>query len=109
MKEIAAGVFLLALMASPILVLLVQFLAVKRAASEKRSKSVKDLVFYSVTYAILASLAAIGLTIWYIVHYESTTGYNAGNAPLGLIFYLPVATAFGQLVALVEWWFGKKP
>ena len=108
MKEIAAGVLLLALMASPIIVLLFQFLAVKHAALEKRTNPVEDLVFFSISYAILASLAVIGLTIWYMLHYESTTGYSAGNAPLALFYFLPAAVAFGQSVALIEWWFGKK-
>jgi hypothetical protein len=43
-----------------------------------------------------------------MVWYEASTGYSAGNDPLGWIFsYGSVSTALGQLLALVQWWFKK--
>lgn len=46
------------------------------------------------------------LTIIAMVWYEASTGYNAGNGPLGWIFfYGPISAALGQLIAMVQWWF----
>ena len=54
------------------------------------------------------SIASLACTIGWMVWYENTTGYSAGNAPLGWIFfYGPASAAVGQLLALVVWWFRK--
>jgi hypothetical protein len=48
-------------------------------------------------------------TIVWMIWYEKTTGYSAGNAPSGWIFfYGPLSAMLRQLVALTIWWF-KKP
>ena len=64
------------------------------------------LVELSLKYAVIGAGISLGLTIVWMIWYEKTTGYSAGNGPLGWIFfYGPLSAALGQLVALVRWWF----
>jgi hypothetical protein len=74
-----------------------------------RGKSVGKigmLVWTSAAFAVAGAIATLAFTVAWMIWYEKTTGYSAGNAPLGWIFfYGPLGAAFGQLVALVLWWF----
>lgn len=66
------------------------------------------LVGRSVAYALIGVVASLLLTVGGMIWYESSTGYSAGNAPLGWIFfYGPLSAALGQFAALVQWWFKK--
>lgn len=104
----AAGFLLLAFIVSPVIVIVLTIIAISYARRiRKPVPSIGLLVAYNFGYALLMSALAIGLTVWYMVHYEATTGYSAGNAPAGLIFLLPMAIGSGQFFALLHWWFGK--
>ena len=102
--------FFVATSLSPVLaiVLAVTVVAIAKLL-RARTAAVRILVELSVWYAIVgAGLSLILLIIW-MVWYERISGYSAGNAPLGWIFVGgPVSAAFGQIVALIVWWF-KKP
>ncbi len=63
------------------------------------------LVWTSAAFALAGAVATLVLTIAWMIWYEKTTGYSAGNGPLGWIFfYGPLGAASGQLVALLLWW-----
>lgn len=108
MIEAATGLLLIALIVSPVIVTALTIIAINYGRRKRKPMaSIGLLVAYNFGYALLMSALAIGLTIWYIFHYETTTGYSAGNAPAGLIFLLPMAIGSGQLLALLHWWYGK--
>ena len=70
--------------------------------------SIASLIGNSFLYAVVGTIVSLILTIVWMVWYESSTGYSAGNGPLAWIFfYGPVSAALGQLAALVRWWFRK--
>lgn len=63
------------------------------------------LVVRTVVYAIAGGALSLGCTIIWMIWYERSTGYSAGNAPLVWIFvYGPVSAALGQTLALIHWW-----
>ncbi len=69
---------------------------------------VSTLIWTTVAFAVAGAAASLAYTIGWMVWYENTTGYSAGNAPLGWIFfYGPASAALGQLLALIVWWFRK--
>jgi hypothetical protein len=71
--------------------------------------SVLRLVRLTYLFTFLGAVASLIYTIVWMIWYEHSTGYSAGNARLGWIFFNgPVSAALGQLVALIAWWF-KKP
>ena len=71
---------------------------------------VSTLVWITVAFAVAGAAASLACTVGWMVWYEKTTGYSAGNAPLGWIFfYGPASAALGQLLALVVWWFRRAP
>lgn len=108
MVQAAAGLLLLALIVLPVIAGILTIIVINYGRRKhKPMASIGLLVAYNFGYALLMSALAIGLTIWYMFHYETTTGYSAGNAPAGLIFLLPVAIGSGQLLALLHWWYGK--
>lgn len=66
----------------------------------------KHPVGLSLKYALVGAGVSLVLTIVWMIWYEKTTGFSAGNGPLGWIFfYGPMSSALGQLVALARWWF----
>jgi hypothetical protein len=66
---------------------------------------VLTLVVRSVAYAIAGGALSLACTIIWMIWYERSTGYDAGNAPLGWIFfYGPASAALGQIIALLHWW-----
>ena len=69
---------------------------------------ISTLIWMTIAFAAAAAVASLIFTIGWMVWYENTTGYSAGNAPLGwIVFYGPASAALGQLLALVVWWFRK--
>jgi hypothetical protein len=59
-------------------------------------------------YALVAAAFSLGLTIISMIWYEHSTGYSAGNGPLGWIFiYGPLSAAIGEIIALIHWWVRK--
>ena len=66
------------------------------------------LVFLSAIYGVLAAALSLAWTIHWMGRYESETGYDAGNGPLGWIFIFgPLSVAFGQALGLIQWWHTK--
>ena len=64
------------------------------------------LLELSALLAIVGGIVSLILTIASMIWYEYSTGYSAGNGPLGWIFfYGPLSATFGQVVALCMWWF----
>lgn len=74
-----------------------------------RKPSIFSLADRSSIYAAIGAGGSLAVTVAWMVWYEKSTGYSAGNAPLGwLLFYGPTSTALGQLVALIHWWFREE-
>jgi hypothetical protein len=94
---------------SPILAAVLAALVVAIAKYAHLSKSsYASLLISSLIFAAIGVAISLIVTIIWMIWYESSTGYSAGNAPLGWIFfYGPVSAAIGQLLALVKWWFTK--
>ena len=95
---------------SPVIAILVAVAVVAFAKLTNRSKpEVSTLIRLSLLFGVVGAGASLMLTIAWMIWYEKTTGYSAGNAPVGWIFfYGPSSVALGQLLALTVWWF-KKP
>jgi hypothetical protein len=65
------------------------------------------LVGRSLLYGGMGAVVSLVLTVAWMVWYEWSSGYSAGNGPLGWIFfYGPLSAALGQVVAIAQWWFG---
>ena len=94
---------------SPIAMVVVAAMVVALAKVRGLAKAkVSTLAWTTVAFAVAGAAASLACTIGWMVWYENTTGYSAGNAPLGWIFfYGPASAAFGQLPALIVWWFRK--
>lgn len=101
---------LLATFLSPLLMVIVAVVAVAMAKEHSVQKPrISVLVGLSIAFAIVGAVVSLIATIGWMAWYERSTGYSAGNGPLGWIFlYGPASAAIGQLVALIVWWF-KKP
>lgn len=95
---------------SPLIAALIAVGAVVLARTTGKQKAkVITLVVLSLLFAIAGAGVSLIYTIDWMASYEESTGYSAGNAPLGWMFsYGPVSAALGQLLALAVWWF-KKP
>jgi len=94
---------------SPLAVMLVAALVVGAARVFSLPKpSIGTLVWLSVGFAFIGAVASLIFVIASMEWYERTTGYSAGNGPLGwMFFYGPASVALGQLLALIVWWFRK--
>lgn len=97
---------LVALFLSPVLMIVVAAGVVLYARTAQLAKpSIGYLVSRSIGFAVIGAVASLLLTIGWMIWYERSTGYSAGNAPLGWIFfYGPLSAACGQLAALIAWW-----
>lgn len=95
---------------SPALVLIVAVAIVSIAKmSGKAADKIGRLAWTSAAFSVAGATATLILTVAWMTWYEKTTGYSAGNAPLGWIFfYGPLGAAFGQLVALALWCFKSR-
>jgi hypothetical protein len=100
---------LLAAFLSPLAMVVVAAVVVFMAKlSSKPKPAVGALIGMSFTFAAAGAVVSLAFTIGWMIWYEKTSGYSAGNAPLGWIFlYGPASAALGQLVALIVWWFRK--
>jgi hypothetical protein len=100
---------LVAVFLSPLVMAVVAAAVVAAARLYPVSKpKISTLVWMTIAFAGAGAIASLIFTIGWMVWYEKTTGYSAGNGPLGWIFiYGPASAAVGQLVALVVWWFMK--
>jgi hypothetical protein len=77
--------------------------------SGTRVASLGQLILLSVACAVIGAFLTLLYTVAWMIWYEKTTGFSAGNAPIAWIFfYGPLGLAFGQLVALLLWW-RKRP
>jgi hypothetical protein len=93
---------LLAIILSPLFMAILALVVVLVAKLTMLSKpSVVYLVSRSFVFAAIGAVSSLLLTIAWIIWYEHSTGYNAGNSG-------PVSAALGQLLALAMWWI-KKP
>ena len=73
---------------SPIAMVLVAVIVAVLAKVRGLGKAkVGTLVWMTVAFAVAGSIASLACTIGWMVWYEKTTGYSAGNAPLGWIFF----------------------
>ena len=100
---------LLAAFLSPLAMIVVAgaIVAIAKILSLPKPK-VGALIWMSIALAAAGAIASLIYTIGWMIWYENTTGYSAGNAPLGWIFfYGPASAALGQLLALIVWWFRK--
>jgi len=92
---------------SPLLMAVLAIILVmiaKLAALEKPSGVF--LLSRSFAYAFVGVATSLVITIAWMIWYENTTGFGAGNAPLGWAFvYGPASAALGQFAALIHWWF----
>lgn len=103
-------IVLVASMLSPVLALAL-VLALGRLARLNHSStgSFQSLVRLVLLFALGGAGATLVLTIAWMIWYEHSTGFSAGNGPLGWIFvYGPIGAALGEICALAVWWF-KKP
>jgi hypothetical protein len=100
----------IAIIFSPLLMVLVAFIFVWIAKLAKFKKAnMQYLIGHTIIYAAIGAGATLIFTIAWMIWYETTTGYSAGNGPLAWIFlYGPAGASLGQLIALIVWWF-KKP
>jgi hypothetical protein len=91
---------------SPLLMLIVATVVVQIAKlSGARIAPVNQLSVRSAMLGAAGAGATLLYTIASMIWYEHTTGFSAGNGPLGWIFLFgPLGFSFGQLVALVWWW-----
>jgi hypothetical protein len=101
--------FLLAAFLSPVVIAVVAatVVGVTRFYALSKPKT-STLIWMTIGFAGVGALASLIFTIVWMVLYERTTGYSAGNGPVAWIFfYGPASAALGQLLALVVWWFRK--
>lgn len=74
------------------------------SAARWRRPALRFLAIRTVLYAFAGGAAALGGTIIWIIWCERTSGFSAGNAPLGWIFfYGPISVAVEEFIALVHW------
>lgn len=67
-------------------------------------RNIQALSRLACKYAGGGAGATLIYTIGWMIWYEKTTGYSAGNAPLGWIFFLgPVGALIGALIGLLVW------
>jgi hypothetical protein len=86
----------------PFLALLIQvgFFMYSKTKHIKKPKG-NILVLKSIKYGFIGAVISLGFTIIWIVWYEHSSGYSAGNAPVGwILFYGPLSFSIGQIIAL---------
>jgi hypothetical protein len=95
---------------SPVIAIFIACGVVAFARRTNRLKPrVSSLARLSFLFAVAGAGLSLILTLVWMSYYEKTTGYSAGNGPIGwFFFYGPSSVAMGQLLALGVWWF-KKP
>jgi len=72
--------------------------------TSNRKPSIKSLIIKIIAYVGIGLILSLAYTIYAMVQYEATTGYSAGNGPLGWIFYYaPLSITCGIIVATLHW------
>ena len=70
-----------------------------------KTAPLETLLAYVAAYTAVSAALTLAYTIYWMIDYERTTGYSAGNGPLAWIFiYLPLSFTLGQFVGLIHWW-----
>lgn len=70
----------------------------------KKQPSISKLIFTTLLYAAICLFLSLAYTIYAMWNFEKTTGYSAGNGPLGWIFfYAPLSISCGIIIALLHW------
>ena len=101
-----ASFLLIAVFLSPLWVAAVTAILV--ASSKEPKPRLGSLVVYSLSLGAIGAISSLLYTLVSIEQYQTQTRYDAGNGPLGwLFFYGPLSFAAGQIVALVFWWVKK--
>lgn len=91
-----------------IMVVIAALLAIFSKKFSSRDRQLGFLVTRTLLYGVVGAGTSLAFTIAWMIWYEMSTGYSAGNGPLGWIFfYGPTSVALGQVAALVHWWFRK--
>lgn len=86
----------------PVVVVLISIIAAM--AENGREPSKAALFVYAGLFGFAGCVASLIWTILWMSNYESRTGYSAGNAPIGwLFFYGPLSFAAGGLAAIPLW------
>ena len=98
--------YTLTLLLSPILMLLIAFVAFK--CNDKLNKSGRQLIKISIKYALIGAIFTLIYSYFALsirgnmlvaeINYESITS---------LLFLCPVGSAFGQLIGLIRWKYFK--
>lgn len=101
--------FLLAAFLSPLVLAAASGWAFVNARRRKLPKPAGGyLIFLSVIYGCVGAAATLAWTIYAMGNYESSSGVDAGNGPLGwIVLYGPLGFAAGELLALVQWWMSR--
>ena len=70
----------------------------------KNPPPIRNLINNSLIYiGVFLATSFVYMIIW-MVYYEYTTEFSAGNAPLGWIFiYAPLAITCGLIIGLFHW------
>src|SRR5689334_11681372 len=102
---------LLAMLFSPAIALAFAIVVVSIAKSKQLPKpSLKSLLLRTLLFGVAGAVTTLLVTVAWMLWYERSTGFSAGNAPVGWIFfYGPFGVALGQLCALTVWWFKRPP
>lgn len=62
----------------------------------------------SLIYAIIGAAVSFGFMAAFMIWYESATGFSADKGySWWMLFFGPLSAAFGQVIALIDWWFKK--
>jgi len=98
------------ILTAPLIVLVftifVDFVA--RHANLKK-EGTSELFKRTFLYGLIGAGGTLLYTILWMIWYEISTGYGAGNGPLEWIFFLgPLSMAAGQILGIIVWGF-KKP
>lgn len=78
--------------------------AVALGSSRSRKPTIPALFLYAGIFAGTGAALSLAWLVGWMVWYERSTGYSAGNAPVAWIFfYGPLSVAVGELVGLAYW------
>ena len=70
-----------------------------------KKKDIKNRTILIAGFAVGGATATLIYTFVWMIWYEKTTGYSAGNAPVAWIFFFgPLGAAIGALIGFLVWW-----
>ena len=102
---------LLTLVLSPLILVILAVVAVAVVRLAHLPKpSIAWLVTRSLVFAVTGVAVSLGATYAWMIWYERSSGYSAGNAPVfWFILAAPPSAALGQLLALLWWCLARSP